>query len=189
MWRAGTDRRAYLVGVVANLAVDAALEAGRPLAREELGFAKEHDTNRAFNRYSSNFPYSELAEPIDRRARRFGVSAVLVDPAYTSVEGRWRCAEVLGRSVHEAAALCIGRKALGHRRRFSPKVQERIGRVCQALDAASQRREVEVRDRRLWKKALRRTVEPGPSRPTASGSGPCWGRRGSCAPMPSGSEA
>ncbi len=83
MWQAGADR--------ANLAVDMALEAGKPLAREDLGFAKEYDTNRAFNRYSGNFPYSELAEGIDRRAGQFGVPVVLVDP-YTSVGagGAWR---------------------------------------------------------------------------------------------------
>jgi len=118
MWQAKAERRAYLVGVVAKLVVDAALAVGKPLVHEDLEFAKEHDTNRAFNRYSSHFPYAELAEAIDRRARRCGVPVTLVDPAYTSAEGRWRFAPDLGWSVHQAAALCIGRKALGQRRRF-----------------------------------------------------------------------
>ena len=52
--------------------------------REALDFAKEHDTHRAFNRYSSNFPYAELAEALDRRAWRLGVPVTVVDPAYTS---------------------------------------------------------------------------------------------------------
>jgi len=46
MWQAGADRRAYLSGVVAKLAVDAAREAGKPLAREDLGFSNEHDDGR-----------------------------------------------------------------------------------------------------------------------------------------------
>ncbi len=145
MWQAGADRRAYLVGVVAKLAVGAALKAGKPLAREDLDFAKKHDTNRGFNRYSSNFPYSELAEAIDRRAGRCGVSVVLMDPAHTSVEGRWRFAEALGWSVHEAAALCIGRKALGQARRFPQRVRTHIGQVCQTMGAEAQRWKVEAK--------------------------------------------
>ena len=51
MWQAGADRRTHLLGVVAKLAVDTAPEAGKPLAREDLRFAKEHDTHRSFNRH------------------------------------------------------------------------------------------------------------------------------------------
>jgi hypothetical protein len=41
MWQADEERRAYLVGVVAQLVVDAALAVGKPLAREDLDFAKD----------------------------------------------------------------------------------------------------------------------------------------------------
>jgi IS605 OrfB family transposase len=140
MWQADTARRGYLVGVVAKLAVDAALAVGNPLVHEDLDFAKEHDTNRVFNRYSSNFPYAELTEAVDRRARRFGVPVLLVDPAYTSAEGRWRFAPALGWSVHAAAALCIGRKAVGYRRRFPQRMRERLERVRQALVTGAGRR-------------------------------------------------
>ena len=133
MWQADEDRRTYLVGVVAKLGVDVAVAVGRPLVHEDLGFAKEHDTNRAFNRYSSNFPYAELIEAIDRRGRRCGVPVTQVDPAYTSAEGRWRFAGDRGWSVHEAAALCIGRKALGQAHRFPRQARKHIERVCQAL--------------------------------------------------------
>ena len=139
MWQAGADRRAYLVGVVAKLVVDAALAVAKPLAREDLDFTKEHDTNRAFNRYSSNFPYANLTEAMDRRARRFGVPVTLVDPAYTSAEGRWRFARDLGWSVHESAALCIGRKALGYRCRFPRRLRQRLDSVRQALATEARR--------------------------------------------------
>jgi len=165
MWQAGADQRAYLVGVVAKLAVDTALEVGKPLAREDLDFAKEHDTNRAFNRYSSNFPYAELAEAIDRRGRRFGVPVVLVDPAYTSVEGRWRFAGDLGWSVHEAAALCIGRKALGHRRRFPRRLRRRLGAVRSALAGEAVRR----MDESTRVKTAKGSPEEGRARTIAAG--------------------
>ena len=177
MWQAGADRRTYLLGVVA---VDTALEAGKPLAREDLRFAKEHDTHRSFNRYSGNFPYSELAAAVDRRTRRLGMPIVPVDPASTSAEGRWRFAGDLGWSVHEAAALCIGRKALGHRRRFPRRLPQRRGaiRLALARDAGGGRTRRSGWPRR--KQALRRKDEPGPSRPAASGTAPCWGK-GACA--------
>ena len=47
MWQAGADPRAYRIGVVAKPVVDAALEAGRPLAREDLGFTKGTPTARS----------------------------------------------------------------------------------------------------------------------------------------------
>ena len=140
MWQADTDRRAHLVGVVAKLVVDAALAVGKPLIHEDLDFAKEHDTNRAFNRCSSNFPYAELSEVVDRRARRFGVPVTAVDPAYTSAEGRWRFARDLGWSVHESAALCIGRKALGYRRWFPQRLRARLETVRKSLATEAGRR-------------------------------------------------
>ena len=69
----------------------------------------------------------------------------MVDPAYTSVEGRWRFAGDLGWSVHEAAALCTGRKALGHRRRFGRRLRERLGVVRSALAADAGRRTAEAK--------------------------------------------
>jgi IS605 OrfB family transposase len=145
MWQVGTARRSYLAGVVAKLAVDAAQAVGKPLVHEDLDFAKEHDTNRVFNRYSSNFPYAELAEAIDQRARRCGVPVTLVDPAYTSVEGRWRFAADLGWSVHAAAALCIGRKAVGYHRRFPQQLRGRMETVRQALAVEDGRRTDEAK--------------------------------------------
>ena len=63
-----------------------------------------------------------------------------VHPAYTSAEGRWRLAPDLGGSVHEAAALCIGRKALRYRRRFPRRLRGRLETVRKALAAEAGRR-------------------------------------------------
>ena len=113
---------------------------------------------------ANNFPYAELAEAIDRRARRFGVPVIRVDPAYTSVEGRWRFAGNLGWSVHEAAALCIGRRAMGHRRRFGRRLRERLGVVRSALAAEAGRRTDEAK---RWTKTG--SPEEGRARTIAAG--------------------
>ena len=89
---------------------------------------------------------------------------VRVDPAYTSVEGRWRFAGNLGWSVHEAAALCIGRRALGHRRRFGRRLRERLGVVRSALAAEAERRADEAK---RWAKTG--SPEEGRARTIAAG--------------------
>jgi hypothetical protein len=68
-----------------------------------------------------------------------------VDPAYTSAEGRWRFAPDLGWSVHEAAALCIGRKAPGYLRRFPRRLRGRLETVRQALAVEADQRTDEAK--------------------------------------------
>ncbi|EQD71962.1 hypothetical protein B1A_05546, partial [mine drainage metagenome] len=55
---ARSDRRDYLIGVLAAMSVSVAQDLRRGIAVEDLDFRKDHDTNRVFNRMSSNFPYA-----------------------------------------------------------------------------------------------------------------------------------
>ena len=88
-----------------------------------------------------------------------------MDPAYTSAEGRWRFAPDLGWSVHEAAALCIGRKALGHRRRFSRRLRERVGALRASLGAEAKRRSGEAK---RWAPLERGSPQEGRARTIAA---------------------
>lgn len=133
-----TDRRNYLAGVVAKLACDVATQIGKPLAFEGLGFAKDHDTNRLFNRMSSGFAYEKVLEAIVRRAIKVQVGWVVANPAFTSVIGRWKYQSAAGLSVHQAAAKVIGRRVLGHRERFDPTTRKRIGELRGCLIDAAQ---------------------------------------------------
>jgi len=133
-----TDRRDYLAGVVAKLACDAAAQISKPLAFEGLGFAKDHDTNRSFNRMSSGFAYEKVLEAVVRRAIKVQVGWAVANPAYTSVIGRWKYQSAAGLSVHQAAAKVIGRRALGHRELFDPTTRKRIGRLREGLISAAQ---------------------------------------------------
>ena len=69
----------------------------------------------------------------------------MVDPSYTSAEGRWRFAGKQGWSVHEAAARCIGRKAQGHRRRFPQRLRKRVGALRVSLGAEAKRQSDEAK--------------------------------------------
>ena len=120
---ARTDRRDYLCGVLAEMAVLVAHDLGKGIAIEALGLRKDHDTNQAFNRMRSEFPYSRMIEAITRRAHREGVAILPVNPAYTSVIGRHKYQRLLGGTVHEAAAFTIARRAEGRRERFTPALR------------------------------------------------------------------
>ena len=137
-WTQGsTGRRDYLAGVVAKLACDAAVQIGKPLAFEGLGFAKDHDTNRSFNRMSAGFAYEKVLEAVVRRAVKVGVAWSVANPAFTSAMGRWRFQADEGLSVHQAAAKVIGRRALGHCERFDPTTRKRIDKLREGLAEAA----------------------------------------------------
>ena len=131
-------RRDYLIGVLARVLVDTAKALGKPLACEGLDFKKEHGTNRAFNRMSSNFPYAKILEAIIRRCRREGVALLPRDPAYTSCMGFWKYMTREGISVHQAASKVIGRRALGLSERFDPDLRERLAALREKLVAAAE---------------------------------------------------
>ena len=79
---------------------------------ENLKFAQNHDTNKKFNRLTHNFTRNKTVNNIVRRALRNGFQIKKVNPAYTSVIGRFKYSKRYGLSIHEAAALVIGRRGL-----------------------------------------------------------------------------
>ncbi|MHB8289336.1 MAG: MerR family DNA-binding transcriptional regulator [Acidimicrobiales bacterium] len=105
---------------------------------EALGFAKDHDTNRSFNRMSTGFAYEKVLEAVVRRAVKAQVGWVITIPSFTSAIGRWKYQAAEGLSVHQAAAKVIGRRALGRRERFDPSTRNRIGELRVGLINAAQ---------------------------------------------------
>lgn len=123
------NRRTYLIGVLAKAVVDIARALGKPIALESLFFSQGRlDTDRAFNRMASNFPYARLIEATCRRAEKDGVYVRFVNPAYTSTIGAIKYKKHFGVTVHEAAALVIGRRALGFREKISRRLRLAIAR-------------------------------------------------------------
>ena len=99
---------------------------GLAVACEELNFqhkkADLHKFSAEHARKLSGFAYSQFFQMLQRRCARHGIHLCTVNPAYTSQVGRlkyahhatsrMRCAG-LNMSVHHAAAVVIGRKAMG----------------------------------------------------------------------------
>lgn len=76
---------------------------------EALAFAQDHDTNRRYNRATTRFR-STMVKLAQRKALRRGFGVIEVNPAYTSIIGKYKYAKPYGLSVHEAAAFVIARR-------------------------------------------------------------------------------
>ncbi|MFQ6121152.1 MAG: hypothetical protein ACE5KE_14850, partial [Methanosarcinales archaeon] len=84
------------------------------IAIENLRFNQDHDTNKSFNRITHNFAKTKMANTIKTRALKKEFVVTEVPSAYTSIIGKLKYKDTYGLSDHQAAALVIGRRALGY---------------------------------------------------------------------------
>jgi IS605 OrfB family transposase len=93
---------------------------------ENIQLRQQHDTDKRFHRLTHHFKKKKLTDTIIRRGMRLGFRVKKVNPAYTSVIGRFKYMEKYGLSVHESAALVIGRRGLGYRERLPKELIDTI---------------------------------------------------------------
>ena len=113
-----TKKAKARIGEMAKELVDIGLKTNKPIVLEELSFeSKKRELreigNVRYSRMLSSFSYNAIGQAIKSRAMRFGIEVGEVNPAYTSVIGRAKFSKRYGLSIHESAALCIGRRFLG----------------------------------------------------------------------------
>ncbi len=111
------------------------------IAIENLDFSdgtsrERHGRHRCFRRVISRFPTARLRARLASMAAEQGIAIVAVDPAYTSRWGAQHWQKPLSTTQrkitrHDAAAVAIGRRALGHpiRRRTAPPPHDRRDRA------------------------------------------------------------
>ncbi|MFF4824016.1 IS200/IS605 family accessory protein TnpB-related protein [Streptomyces sp. NPDC001312] len=114
---------------------------GLALAIEDLNFAagktrEKHGRRKRFRKLISGMPTAHLRARLVSMAAELGVTVVAVDPAYTSRWGAQHWQKPLTTTTrkptrHDAAAVAIGRRALGCpiRRRTAPPPHDRSDRV------------------------------------------------------------
>ncbi|MEV6760562.1 IS200/IS605 family accessory protein TnpB-related protein [Streptomyces sp. NPDC051105] len=105
---------------------------GLAIAVEDLDFAAEktrekHGGRRHFRKLISGMPVARMRARLVAMAAELGIPVIAVDPAYTSRWGAQHWQKPLTSNNrkttrHDAAAVAIGRRALGHpiRRRTAP---------------------------------------------------------------------
>ncbi|MDP4511341.1 transposase [Nonomuraea turcica] len=104
----------------------------KAIAIEDLDFAAEktrekHGRRKRFRNLISGMPTGKLRARLTAMAEATGIAIIAADPAYTSKWGaqHWRAPLTSNKRTptrHDAAAVAIGRRALGHpiRRRTAP---------------------------------------------------------------------
>jgi IS605 OrfB family transposase len=114
---------------------------GLAIAIEDLDFQTEktrerHGRRKRFRKLVSGMPTSRLRARLVSMAAELGIPVVAVDPACTSRWGvqHWQkplTTTTRKTSRHDAAAVAIGRRALGHpiRRRTAPPPHDRSDRA------------------------------------------------------------
>ena len=134
---------------------------GVSIAIEDLDFQAEktrekHGRRKRFRKLISGMPVSKLRARLASMAAELGIAIVAVDPAYTSKWGAQHWQKPLTSknretTRHDAAAVAIGRRALGHpvRRRTAPPPhdqRDRAGhRTVQAASGTPGREETRPR--------------------------------------------
>jgi IS605 OrfB family transposase len=83
-----------------------------PIVIEDLDFSKKKSemNSRGTNRMLSHFAYSKFASMILSRCHKKGVELKQVNPAYTSVIGKYKFSLGYGLSSHCSAAMAIARR-------------------------------------------------------------------------------
>jgi IS605 OrfB family transposase len=133
---------------------------GLVIAVEDLDFAAEktrekHGRKKRFRNLISGLPVGRLRARLASMAAELGIPVIAVDPAYTSRWGarHWQkplTSKNRKATRHDAAAVVIGRRALGHpvRRRTAPppahRSDEQGHRTIQARPAAPGREAVPI---------------------------------------------
>jgi IS605 OrfB family transposase len=118
------EKRDYDIRELAIRIVNEAKRVRKPIALELLKFKKDGGGYKKFRRMKSNFTYRKILEAIKRRAMKEGVQVIEIEPAFTSVLGALKYQKMYSIPIHNAAAIVIGRRAMGFLEREDFNVSE-----------------------------------------------------------------
>ena len=106
-----------IIGDASAELVSLALKLKKPLVIENLDFQDKRESlekeDPKHSRMISSFAYNNILTSIKSRSWRLGVEIKEVNPAYTSLIGRFKFSKRYGLTTHHAAALVIGRRCQG----------------------------------------------------------------------------
>ena len=125
-----TNQAKAITGDVCTKLVEEAKTKGKHLVIERLQFQKKkaelkQQCSPKHARMLSSLAYTQFKQNLTSKGWQEGVEVLEINPAFTSVIGRVKFSKRYGLSIHQAAALTIGRRSL--------KVSERIPRHLEAI--------------------------------------------------------
>ena len=125
-----SNRRTNIAGELAKEIMDYLLSWNvRAIVLEKIKIKQDHDTDRRFNRLVHSFAKTKMQKALISRGLKFGFKIKMVNPAYTSVIGRFKYSKMYGLSVHEAASFVIGRRGLDFEEKLPKEVLKQLQNV------------------------------------------------------------
>jgi IS605 OrfB family transposase len=110
---ASSNKRSNLAGEISKEIMNYLLSRNiGAMVLEEITLKQTHDTRKKWNRFTHSFAKNKMQKALISRGLKFGFHIKKVNPAYTSVIGRFKYSKMYGLSVHEAASFVIGRRGL-----------------------------------------------------------------------------
>jgi IS605 OrfB family transposase len=152
MFFASSNKRDYEIGCIVKQIINYALESQKGIIFENLKFKKNFENHgRRFNRIKSNFVWKKLLTLLERKCIENGIIYKKVNPAFTSVIGKFKYQKMYNLSVHESAGYVIARRGLGFNEKLSlyKYPSEIVKNVV--LDLAGDRTE-RIHNWNLWRK-------------------------------------
>jgi len=120
MFFGSANKRDYEIGCIVKQIIDYALESQKGIVFENLKFKKDFENQgRKFNRIKSNFVWKKLLTLLERKCIENGIMYKKVNPAFTSVIGRFKYQKMYNLSIHESASYVIGRRGLNFNEKLS----------------------------------------------------------------------
>jgi IS605 OrfB family transposase len=113
-----TQQALALIGDACSSVVERAVCARKPIIIERLDFQKKKaeltaNYDKRYARMLSSFAYNKISLHLKSQSWKKGIRIHEVNPAFTSLIGRVKFAKRYGITIHQAAALSIGRRFLG----------------------------------------------------------------------------
>ena len=120
---ASSKRRRQIIGQIVKEAIVKAKEHGVAIVIEDLKFKDNRDVRAKTARKLHQFSYTSLLAGLEREAIRQGVETIKVNPAYTSIIGRYKYQKQFGLTVHQAAAMVIARRGYRYNEKLPKSVR------------------------------------------------------------------
>jgi IS605 OrfB family transposase len=156
---ASSDKRDYDIGCLIKKVIGYALERGKGIVFEDLKFDKDKSGSHQWKRKQSNFIWKRFITLLERKCMKNGIQYKKVNPAFTSIIGKYKYRWMYKTSIHESAAFVIGRRGLGYNEKLSfyKQSHERVKEaVIETL--AGKYDDKRIHSWRLWK-ALNDNIE------------------------------
>ena len=113
------DKRFYDIACLVNQIIDYARSTGKGIVMENLEFKPDYSLNKKRNRKFSNFCYRKFLQLLEAKCIQHGIAYKKVNPAFTSIIGKYKYVKMHRITGHQAAAYVIARRGLGFKEKIS----------------------------------------------------------------------